>query len=143
MFFKANKPPKKVDIKVKNDNNIEGKSIDGLSEYKFNYDSYITNEMILKKEIAMPLFWAISKALLSAFTLKPMISASALEITPFMSDSEMGPIPFPTILNSAVLLTVVLSLEFILAISFSMASIEPETSAFKIIGMIFLDSSPP
>ena len=77
------------------------------------------------------LFCAISRALRSVFTLNPITITSAPEVIPLMSDSEIGPIPFPTILNSAVSF-------FILAISFSMASIEPETSAFNIIGIIFL-----
>src|SRR3989344_9190252 len=86
--------------------------------------------MISKKEIVRPLFLAISSALLSVLTLNPMIIVSSLDIF-FMSDSEIGPMPLDTILNSAPSF-------FIFSISFSIASSDPDTLVLSRIGIIFI-----
>ena len=62
----------------------------------------------------IPLFSANSIALLSAFTLKPITIAFSPEAIAFMSDSEIGPTPFSTILNSALSLFIFLFLFLLL-----------------------------
>src|SRR3989338_8613963 len=67
-----------------------------------------------KKEIVIPLFSAVSCALLSVFTLNPITIASALSDMLFISDSEIGPTPLPIILNSAFSIFVLLPIFSIL-----------------------------
>ena len=87
--------------------------------------------MTSNEDISISLCRARSRALASADTLKPItIAPSALPIC-LISPSVIGPAPFWTILNSAPSLS-------ILPISFSIASRDPATSAFKTIGIIFL-----